>query len=120
MVSGFLISPNDHERIFSGEARAILIWSKVGVTGTGLKMFRTSWFIFFPSAGMPREITSGEWRVVSDEAAGDGGVLATRHPPLATHEFSSSTFRPSERISFTSTLNDSGMPASKLSSPRTM
>jgi hypothetical protein len=33
MVSGFLISPNDHERIFSGEARAILIWSKVGVTG---------------------------------------------------------------------------------------
>ncbi|MCY1561758.1 hypothetical protein D9M68_990610 [compost metagenome] len=55
MVSGFLISPNDHERIFSGEARAMRIWSKVGVTGTGLKMFRTSWFIFIPSAGLPRE-----------------------------------------------------------------
>ena len=30
------------------------------------------------------------------------------------------TFKPSERISFTSTLNDSGTPASKLSSPLTM
>src|SRR5262249_41248623 len=32
----------------------------------------------------------------------------------------SSTLRPSERSSFTSTLKDSGMPASKLSSPRTI
>lgn len=29
MVSGFLISPNDHERILSGEAMPIWIWSKV-------------------------------------------------------------------------------------------
>jgi hypothetical protein len=49
MVSGFLISPNDHERIFSGEARAIRIRSKVGAAWTGLKMFRTSWFILVPS-----------------------------------------------------------------------
>ena len=34
--------------------------------------------------------------------------------------FSSSTFRPRERISLTSTLKLSGMPASKVSSPRTM
>ena len=56
MVSGFLISPNDHERIFSGEASAIRIWSKVGAAWTGLKMFRTSWFILVPSAGRSREI----------------------------------------------------------------
>ena len=31
-----------------------------------------------------------------------------------------STLRPSERISLTRTLKDSGMPASKLSSPRTI
>src|ERR1700709_2657658 len=54
MVSGFLISPNDHERIFSGEASAIRIWSKVGAAWTGLKMFRTSWFILVPSAGLSR------------------------------------------------------------------
>src|SRR3954463_692551 len=48
MVSGFLISPKDHERIFSGEARAIRIWSKVGAAWTGLKIFRTSWFIGYP------------------------------------------------------------------------
>src|SRR5581483_11327915 len=55
MVSGFLISPNDHERIFSGEASAMRIWSKVGAAWTGLKMFRTSWFILVPSAGRSRE-----------------------------------------------------------------
>src|SRR3954463_13493923 len=58
MVSGFLISPNDHERIFSGEASAIRIWSKVGAAWTGLKMFRTSWFILVPSAGRKPAISS--------------------------------------------------------------
>ena len=35
-------------------------------------------------------------------------------------ELCRSTFRPSERISLTSTLNDSGIPASNVSSPRTI
>src|SRR4051794_33538910 len=35
-------------------------------------------------------------------------------------ELCRSTLRPRERISLTSTLNDSGMPASKVSSPRTI
>src|SRR3569833_418767 len=48
MVSGFLISPNDHERIFSGDASEMRIWSKVGAAWTGLKIFRTSWFIGYP------------------------------------------------------------------------
>src|SRR3954467_2280489 len=60
MVSGFLISPNDHERIFSGEASEIRIWSKVGAAWTGLKMFRTSWFILIPSAGTSRENSKSE------------------------------------------------------------
>src|SRR5687768_3424442 len=72
MVSGFLISPYDHDRIFSGEARAMRIWSKVGATGTGLKMFRTSWFIGFPDRRQNSEgdgerltappLTHVEWR----------------------------------------------------------
>ena len=64
MVSGFLISPNDHDRIFSGLARAILIWSKVGVTGTALKMFRTSWFILSSLLRLGAAkilVASGEW-----------------------------------------------------------
>jgi hypothetical protein len=48
MVSGFLISPNDQDRIFSGLARAMRIRSKVGAAWTGLKMFRTSWFMGLP------------------------------------------------------------------------
>src|ERR1700726_5293969 len=39
-------------------------------------------------------------------------------PP--TLELCRSTLRPSERISLTSTLNDSGIPASNVSSPRTI
>ena len=48
MVSGFLISPNDHERIFSGLESEMRIWSNVGAATIGLKIFRTSWFIGFP------------------------------------------------------------------------
>ena len=50
----------------------------------------------------------------------------TAPPPALAREagrpqvFSSSTLRPRERISLTSTLKLSGMPASKVSSPRTM
>src|SRR4051812_35544258 len=40
--------------------------------------------------------------------------------PRSCLELCRSTLRPSERISFTSTLNDSGMPASNVSSPRTI
>ncbi len=42
MVSGFLISPNDHERIFSGLAMEIWIWSNACGWTTGLKRFMTS------------------------------------------------------------------------------
>src|SRR5262249_10239946 len=41
-------------------------------------------------------------------------------PPRCCLELCKSTLRPSERISFTSTLNDSGMPDSNASSPRTI
>jgi hypothetical protein len=42
---GFLISPNDQERIFSGDAIEILIWSKVAGCAVGLKRLAISWFI---------------------------------------------------------------------------
>jgi len=45
MVSGFLISPNDQLRIFSGLASVIWIWSNVSGFAAGLKKFISSWFI---------------------------------------------------------------------------
>ena len=42
MVSGFLISPYDHDRIFSGLAIEIRIWSKTCAGTCGLKRFMTS------------------------------------------------------------------------------
>ena len=50
------------------------------------------------------------------------GVICEKCGVEAAHRFSwwSSMLMPSERISFTSTLNDSGMPASILWSPLTM
>ena len=45
MVSGFLISPKDHERIRSGLASEILISSKVRSGATGANGFVISWFM---------------------------------------------------------------------------
>src|ERR1700732_934644 len=45
MVSGFLISPYDQDRILSGLAIEIRIWSKTWAGTCGLKRFITSWFI---------------------------------------------------------------------------
>src|SRR6202008_2119953 len=56
MVSGFLISPYDHDRIFSGLAIEIRIWSKTWAGVVGLKRFIISWFIVFSSrAGRCRQ-----------------------------------------------------------------
>src|SRR5215470_7052856 len=49
MVSGFLISPYDQDRIFSGDAIEIRIWSKTWAGVVGLKRFIISWFIVFSS-----------------------------------------------------------------------
>src|SRR3954469_20744854 len=49
MVSGFLISPYDHDRIFSGLAIEIRIWSKTCAGACGLNRFIISWFIVFSS-----------------------------------------------------------------------
>jgi hypothetical protein len=66
--------------------------------------------------------TEGVFRPCGGSPSGPPGHLPQKGEETVgfAYEFSSSTFRPSERISFTSTLNDSGMPASKLSSPRTI
>src|SRR6476646_8027176 len=49
-----------------------------------------------------------------------GYSAASAASPLPCFELCRSTLRPSERISLTSTLNDSGIPASNVSSPRTI
>src|SRR5437879_7946305 len=56
MVSGFLISPYDQDRIFSGDAIEIRIWSKTWAGVVGLKRFIISWFMVFSSrAGQRRQ-----------------------------------------------------------------
>ncbi|MNX61114.1 hypothetical protein D3C86_920390 [compost metagenome] len=54
------------------------------------------------------------------EAVGPPSPARRERASVSDQLFSSSTFRPSERISLMSTLKLSGMPASKLSSPRTI
>src|SRR5262245_38124527 len=51
MVSGFLISPYDQDRIFSGLAIEMRIWSKTCAGTCGLKRFINSWFILVSSLG---------------------------------------------------------------------
>ncbi len=74
----------------------------------GWELLQTSW---------RRGLAIAVWRVGTLTRP-----LAPRRGRFTTTDqlFSSSTFRPSERISLTSTLKLSGMPASKLSSPRTI
>src|SRR5690606_15708804 len=51
MVSGFFTSPNDHERIRSGDASAILIASKSSVGRCWLKRLSRSFIWMFSGRG---------------------------------------------------------------------
>src|SRR6202140_1398567 len=135
MVSGFLISPSDHDRTFSGDAIEIRIWSKTWAGVVGLNRFIISWFIVFSSradrhgqqirnsfpATRPAQRPDAA-RSPAQSAGLDlfrySAASAVAAPPSL--ELCRSALRPSERISWTSTLNDSGIPASKVSSPRTI
>src|SRR6186713_681627 len=134
MVSGFLISPYDQDRIFSGDAIEIRIWSKTWAGVVGLKRFIISWFMVFSSrADRHRQQIRNSFVSHAPCSTSERGADA-RHkaghfaccysaasdvaPPAL--ELCRSTLRPSERISLTSTLNDSGIPASNVSSPRTI
>jgi hypothetical protein len=58
MVSGFLISPNDHDKIRSGLAKDTLISSKALGGATGLNgLVDSSWFIL--NSFIQREGTVG-------------------------------------------------------------
>src|SRR5882757_5910436 len=135
MVSGFLISPYDQDRIFSGDAIEIRIWSKTWAGVVGLKRFIISWFMVFSSRADRHRQQIRNSFVVTRPAQRPSEARDARHkaghevfgysaasdvvvPP--TLELCRSTLRPSERISLTSTLNDSGIPASNVSSPRTI
>src|ERR1700710_2525517 len=101
MVSGFLISPYDHDRIFSGDAIEIRIWSKTCAGACGLKRFMISWFIVFSS------ISGGAQPRGSSNCPPDGALAAPQpldsysaaSAPGACLELYRSTLRPSERIS---------------------
>ena len=88
MVSGFLTSPQDQERIFSGDARPMQKASKSSMPVVCFIRFRNSFTIV-----SPLQVTENRSSVLP-------------------YSRSSSMSMPSERISRTSTLNDSGMPAS--------
>src|SRR4028118_1495020 len=59
MVSGFLISPNDQERIRSGEAMPILIMSNVSGLATGLAKLVSSFISIQSLSG--EILCSGGW-----------------------------------------------------------
>ncbi len=85
----------------SGLASEILISSKVRSGATGANGFVISWFM----------------SQILIHVTGEVGAPSRPH---SASESRSSMLRPSERISLTRTLNDSGTPASKLSSPLTI
>src|SRR6185312_10779570 len=100
MVSGFFTSPKDHERIRSGEARAILIASKSSDWRCWLKRFSRS-FILFLRVG-------GKSGVVGVAGNGREAGQRLRATGSGSHHSSSSMLMASERISLTRTLKDSG------------
>ena len=130
MVSGFLISPYDQDRIFSGLAIEIRIWSKTCAGTCGLKRFMISWFIVFSVADLRARVVMLAVAPIVGNMTSTGAapsplpqrltLLGRFRRPGACLELCRSTLRPSERISLTSTLKLSGMPASNVSSPRTI
>ena len=147
MVSGFLISPNDQEEMSSGLAMEMRIWSKAGTCTCCLKRLVISFIGSLSPGGVgplpakaigvssgsdpsppasrllrqrTREGSDPVYSAASCGSAGRSGAGAGSSLGAAASELISSTLRPSARISLTSTLKLSGMPASKVSSPRTM
>src|SRR6185312_5196703 len=113
MVSGFFTSPHDHERIRSGEASEILIASKFCGCDCWLNRFRRSFIASLHYGEIESDGKAGE-RMTERERGCRASV------PIPRQRSSSSMSIASERISLTSTLNDSGMPADILCSPSTM
>src|SRR5579863_3363870 len=88
MVSGFLISPNDHDRIFSGLATAIWIWSNASGAAGGANGLTTSWFIvrlqgLSATTGLQEPDKMGAKRVSPPRFARGGKVSVTRPPARA-------------------------------------
>src|SRR5215470_5544225 len=108
MVSGFLISPYDHERILSGLAIEMRIWSKTCAGTCGLKRFMTSWFMY--SLRLRTFLEDRDGRPAADHPRLSGPSPLLRHPspdhsaasaapgppPRSCLELCRSTLRPSE------------------------
>src|SRR5258708_24607288 len=90
--------------------------------------------VFLARADRHRQQTRNSWEPRAPCSTSEPGADARHeagHTPVGysaasdvvappSLELCRSTLRPSERISLTSTLNDSGIPASNVSSPRTI
>src|SRR6185312_11030578 len=127
MVSGFFTSPHDHERIRSGEASEILIASKFCGCDCWLNRFRRSFIYLSPEGANTFGKAGSDWHGTRDQGPEEQvrdrfafTGTGSRVPGPDCHRSSSSMSIASERISLTSTLNDSGMPAAILCSPSTM
>src|SRR3972149_334755 len=96
MVSGFLISPNDHDRMSSGLAIEILIWSNAGAGAWVLKRLVISFIcsLLQGKRGGSRSMNSmcrplsppprrGEGFVYSAAAGGNRGAAAGAFPVSA-------------------------------------
>src|SRR6187402_1171035 len=85
MVSGFLISPYDQDRIFSGLAIEILIWSNTCAGACGLKRFMISWFIVFSACRPCRPLSCHSLFPAPPHRDGEcwlGGRRPPRSPPF--------------------------------------
>src|SRR5882724_13713307 len=82
MVSGFLISPYDQDRIFSGDAIEIRIWSKTWAGVVGLKRFIISWFIVFSSrADRHRQQIRNSFSAHAPRSTSEQGADTRRRAP---------------------------------------
>src|SRR5687768_11886054 len=73
MVSGFLISPKLHERILSGDAMPMRIWSNVSWRAIGLAKLVSSFIGFFPRS--PPEGGRGGFSLFGGDGGRSGVVL---------------------------------------------
>jgi hypothetical protein len=108
MVSGFFTSPNDQERISSGDAKPIRIESNSSFCPWDFNRLSKS-FKAFPPRGFYFQAVHGQ-----------SNTPPPRYSSYVFQSFSRSISIARERISLTNTLKDSGMPGSMRWSPSTI
>src|SRR5256885_11401699 len=113
MVSGFLTSPLDQDRMASGDATEIATCStRLTLSRPNSSRADSLELIITLYATRKRFHYPTQIQIVASARAESGSSSGLEYPTL--------TSRPRDCISLTNTLNDSGMPASSALSPLTM